>query len=422
VFRSVAFVYLRYDQIQFILFGAATVVVVALLFGRLFQRMGQPPVIGEVIAGICLGPSLLGHFSTVLFPLESRPLLKLLSTLGVVTFMFLIGLELRLGHLKQGRKRVAAGVALLGTLIPFGLGLLMAFPLYASHNHARFLAFAVFMGAAMSITAFPVLARIMIEKKMYSTPLGVVTMACAAGDDVLTWATVAFVLAVMSSASGWDLPYICGAAAVFAVVMIKVLRPRLERFSDRSLDSTTLSAIVAALLLCAFATAALGLHEIFGAFLAGAIFPRGRLAEQVRDRVSSVALILLPMFFVVTGLNVHIGGVGGQGIWQLGLILVVACVGKLLGGVLGARASGLKMRESVALGVLMNTRGLTELIVLNIGLQAGVIDTRLFTLLVLMAVVTTVATGPLLDLIKPDPYLGELGPALDEPLSPVRQT
>lgn len=383
-------------------------IVVALLFGKLFQRLGQPAVIGEVIAGICLGPSVLGGFSAKLFPLEGRPLLKLLSTLGVVTFMFLIGLDLRLGHLKRSLKKVAAVVAFMGTIVPFGLGLLLAFALYPGHKHVQFLAFAVFMGAAMSITAFPVLARIMIEKDMYSKPLGVLTMACAAGDDVLTWATVAFVLAVMSSGSGWETPYICAAGGLFTFLMVKVVRPRLERFAERSLDPAALSLVVAALLLSAFATAAIGLHEIFGAFLAGAVFPRGRLAVQVRERVGAVALILLPVFFVVTGLNVHVGGLGEKGAWQLGLILLVACSGKVLGGFLGARAYGVKMRESLALGVLMNTRGLTELIVLNIGLQAGVIDTSLFTLLVLMAVLTTVATGPLLGLIRPDPYLGEM--------------
>ena len=409
---AVGFVFHRWDPIQFVLFDVALVVLAAQLFGRLFQRFGQPPVIGEVIAGISLGPSILGHYSHALFPIDGLPFLKLLSTLGVVSFMFLIGLELRLGHLRRERRRAAGGVALLGTIVPFGLGLLMAFALYPSHHQARFLAFAVFMGAAMSITAFPVLARIMIEKRMYTKPLGVVTMACAAGDDVLTWATLAFVLAVMSSASHLDLPYIIGMALLFAFLMIRVVRPALNRFADRPLDAVTLSLVVAGVLLCAFSTAAVGLHEIFGAFVAGAIFPRGKLADQVRAQMSSMATILLPMFFVVTGLNVDIAGVGLAGIWQFALILLVACSGKFIGGILGARANGLKMRESVALGVLMNTRGLTELIVLNIGLQAGVIDAKLFSLLVLMAVVTTVATGPLLDAIKPDPYLGE-PPSLD---------
>lgn len=403
----IGFVFQKADTVQFVLVDLAIVLVAALLFGQLFKRLGQPPVIGEVIAGISLGPSVLGHVSRDLFPVDGLPLLKLLSTLGVVVFMFLVGLELQLGHLKPQRQRVAGWVAVLGTVIPFALGLAMAFPLFHSHRHGSFLAFAMFMGAAMSITAFPVLARIMIEKDMYSKPLGVVVMACAAGDDVLTWITLAFVLAVATSASAFDLPYTIAMTVAFSFVLLRVIRPWLSRFGDRRLDTPTFLIVVAGLTVSGFATAAIGLHEIFGAFLAGAIFPRGRLAEELRERMGSFAAILLPVFFVVTGLNVELRGIGVDGLWQLGLILVVACSGKFIGGIVGARANGLAARESLAVGVLMNTRGLTELVVLNIGLQAGVIDDKLFTLLVVMAVVTTVAAGPLLDWLKPDPYLGE---------------
>jgi Kef-type K+ transport system membrane component KefB len=265
------------------------------------------------------------------------------------------------------------------------------------------------MGAAMSTTAFPVLARILRERGLYHTPLGVLTMAAAAGDDVLTWATLAVVVALVTATGGWTLPYVCAAGAVFGLVMVLAVRPALARLDDRRLRPGDLGLVVAAILACAFATSAIGVHEIFGPFLLGAVFPRGPLGDQVRDRLAPVALVLLPVFFVTTGLNVDVGGVGWEGVWQLGLILAVACAGKLVGTIVGARSQGLRGRESLALGVLMNTRGLTELVVLDIGRELGVLDPRLFTLLVVMAVVTTVAASPVLALVRPDPWLGEGG-------------
>lgn len=410
--HTLGFVALKSDQFTLTLLGIAVVLAAAVLAGKLVERIGQPPVIGEVIAGICLGPSLLGHhLSNILFPLGSRPLIKMLSTVGLVVFMFLIGLELDLTALTKRRHRVAGGVALAGTVIPFGMGILLALALYPTHKIVAFTPFALFIGAAMSITAFPVLARIMMERDLYSKPLGVVTMACAAGDDVLTWATVALVVAIVSSGGVWDLPSIAALVAVFAIVLLKVVRPRLLRLADRELNPTILLGVAIGIFFCSYLTSTIGVHEIVGAFFLGAIFPRGRLAEQVSDRLGTAALLLLPMFFVSTGLNVDVSGIGRLGLWQLPLILFVACSGKFIGGVVGARTQGIGMRESVALGVLMNTRGLTELIVLNVGLDRGILDPQLFTLLVLMAVFTTVATSPLLGLIKPDPYLGEPPPA-----------
>ncbi len=399
------FVYLSHDNYALTLLGVAVVVVVARLAGALFRRIGQPPVIGEVIAGIALGPSLFGQHSTVLFPLDARPLLKILATLGLVTFMFFAGLEMDLRHL-GGRYKTSTVVAVAGTAVPFALGTLLGLALYPTHGVADKVPFCLFMGAAMSITAFPVLARILVERGLYDTPLGVVTMAAAAGGDVLAWATVALVVVTVTSASVWHLPYVCILAVGFAFLMISVVRPRLARFGDRPLDVTGLSAIVAGVLFCSFVTSAIGIHEIFGAFLFGAVFPRGRLAEEVRDRLDAVAVLLLPVFFVFSGLSVDIRAVGWLGGWQLLLIIGVASAGKLLGAGLGARSQGVPARESLALAVLMNTRGLTELVVLGIGRELGVLDAELYTLLVLMAVVTTVATGPLLGLVRPDPNLG----------------
>lgn len=401
-----AFVFLRHDPFALTLAGVAAVLVVARLAGALFRRIGQPPVIGEVIAGIALGPSVLGSWSNGLFPTETRPLLRILALFGLVVFMFLVGLELDLRLLGGRTHRISTAVAVAGTAVPFALGVLLAMALHPSHDVTDFVPFALFIGAAMSTTAFPVLARILQERQLYDTPLGVVTMASAAGDDVLTWTVLAVVVAIVAATGAWTLPYICALALLFALLMVLLVRPTLARYRDRALGPGELGLVVAGVLACAFATAAIGIHEIFGAFLLGAVFPRGPFAEQVRGRLESLAAILLPVFFVTTGLNVDIGRVGREGVWQFALILLVACAGKVIGAGIGARSQGLAPRESVALGVLMNTRGLTELVVLNIGRDAGVIDGPLFTLLVVMAVVTTVATSPLLDVVKPDPWLG----------------
>ena len=400
-----AFVYLRDDPFTLTLLGVAAVLLVARIIGRLFERLHQPRVIGEVLAGLVLGPSVLGHYSTVLFPLGNRPMLKMISTLSLVVFMFLIGLELELDHVGRQGRRIATGVAVSGTAIPFGLGVLLALGL-PRPAHTHFVAFALFIGAAMSITAFPVLARILIERDLYDRPLGALTMAAAAGDDLLTWLTLAVVVGIMSSSGWWDLPYISSLGCLFVVGMLKVVRPRLIRYQHRNLEAAGLTLVILGILVCSFLTSAMGLHEIFGAFLLGAVFPRGRLAAQVREQLRPLGVVLLPVFFATTGLSVQIRTVGLSGLWMFGLILAVACAGKFLGTVAGSRTLGLRTRESVALGVLMNTRGLTELVVLNIGLERHVIDGRLFTLLVLMAVVTTVATSPLLSLVKPDPSLG----------------
>ena len=401
-----AFVYLRHDRYALALLGVAVVLVAARAAGVLFRRLRQPPVIGEVLAGIALGPSILGDMSHDLFPAEVLPLLRVLATVGLVVFMFFVGLELDVRLFSDERRRVAVGVALAGTVLPFAFGMALALALHPTHDQADLWPFALFMGAAMSITAFPVLARILVERELFDTPLGGVTMTAAAGDDVLTWATLSLVVAIVTSSGAEELPYICGMAVLFAVVMVKFVRPRLERFADRPFDATGLALTVVGIFVSSFVTATIGIHEIFGAFLFGCVFPRGRLADEARRLLDPVAVLLLPVFFVVTGLDVDLSGIGLQGLWQLALILVVACAGKLLGATVGARSQGLAVRESVALGVLMNTRGLTELVALNIGREIGVVDERLFTLLVVMAVVTTVATGPLLDVIRPDPWLG----------------
>lgn len=398
--------YLRHDRYALALLGVAVVLVVARAFGTLFGRLRQPPVIGEVVAGIALGPSLLGDVSRDLFSSEVLPLLRILAVVGLVLFMFFVGVELDVHLFGDERRRVAIGVALCGTVVPYAFGMALALALHPTHDQADLWPFALFMGAAMSITAFPVLARILIERDLLDTRLGGITMASAAGDDVLTWISLSLVVAIVTSSGAAELPYVCGMAVLFAAVMVKLVRPRIASFADRPCDATALTLTVAGLFGSSFVTSAIGLHEIFGAFLFGCVFPRGRLADDARRVLGPLAALLLPVFFIVTGLGVDLGGIGLEGAWQLALILVAACAGKLVGAMLGARSQGVGWRESLALGVLMNTRGLTELVVLDIGRDIGVLDERLFTLLVVMAVVTTVATGPLLDALRPDPSLG----------------
>lgn len=394
---------LHHDDFTMTLAGLGIVLVAARLAGALFARLRQPPVIGEVLAGIALGPTLLGSYSEKLFPLSTRPLLRMLSELGLVAFMFLVGLHLDLSVLWGRRSRIATSVATMGTVVPFGLGVVLAFALSSSRGETDFTSFALFLGASMSITAFPVLARILQARGVASTPLGTVTMASAAGDDVLTWTVLALVVAIVSSSAAWVVPEVIVAGAAFALAMVYVLRPRLVRFADRPADDTALAVAFVGLLLASFVTSAIGLHEIFGAFLLGAVIPRGRLADELGAKMQPFAIILLPAFFVTAGLGVDASRIGWAGVAQLGLILLVACGGKVLGAGLAALATGTPRREALALGVLMNTRGLTELVVLTIGRDLGVLTPRLFTLLVMMAVITTVITGPLLDVIRPDP-------------------
>jgi Kef-type K+ transport system membrane component KefB len=404
------------DAVTMSLLGLGIVVVASWGAGRLFKRLGQPPVVGEILAGIALGPSLLGHTSKTLFPQSSMPMLTILSTIGVVSFMFLVGLKLDLSHLRRagtGRRagRVALSVSVLATLIPFAMGTGTG-ALLEGLRPARVGAvpFALFFGVVLSITAFPVLARILQDRGLSDKPLGTVALTSAASADVLLWIMLVFVVALVTSSGSWQLPYTLLLLAAFMFLMIRVVRPRLAGLADRTPSAGGAALVVAGLLFCAGFTRAIGVHEIFGAFIFGAIFPRGVLSEAVRTRMSAISEALLPVFFVVTGLSVQLRALNWEAAWVLALVLVVAFGGKILGGSLGARVHGVRGRESVALGVLMSSRGLTELVVLTLGLSLGVLTHELFTVLVLMAVITTAATGPLLGLVRPDPQLFGLDP------------
>lgn len=405
-----------------VLIDIAIIVVVARLVGLLFRKLRQPAVVGEIIAGIALGPSLLGAFPgnlpTHLFPMAARPSLQVLADIGIVLFMFIVGLEADLDLIK-GRVRLAVSVSLSSIVVPFGLGLGAAVLLHHTYGTVgnqtvKFWPFALFIGASMSITAFPVLARILSERGMHRTTLGTLALACAAVDDVAAWSLLAVVVAVVEASGLLDLPRILMSGALFVGLMIGVVRPLLvklaARYSDKPrLPPEVLAFVLAGLLTSAWATDRIGIHAIFGAFVFGAIMPKktaAALVQEVIERIESITvLLLLPIFFIVTGLNVNVRELGLTGLGDMMVILAAAIVGKFIGATLAARAQGVPSRRAMALGTLMNTRGLTELVILNIGLSLGVLDEQLFTLLVVMAVVTTVMTEPLLRLVYPDDML-----------------
>ncbi|MEI5007106.1 cation:proton antiporter [Streptomyces sp. PmtA] len=389
-------------QTTSLLIGLAIMVVLARLLGALARRLGQPAVVGEVLAGIALGPTFFnGALSDALFPQDTRLLLSALAAIGVAVFMFIVGLEWD-AALIRGSGAIAPTVSIVSIVLPFGLGTVLALYLMQDHGTGNRTAFMLFMGIAMSITAFPVLARILTDRGMTRTPLGVVALACASIDDVLAWSVLAGVVA-FTGTTGPDqwrillaVPYLLG--------MLFLLRPALRRLADRRgslrLTPTVFACVLAGLLLSAATSEWLGLHYIFGAFLFGIVLPRTgteRLRREVHERLGQMSgTLLLPVFFLVAGLKVDLSGLDAGGLGDLGLILLVAVGGKFLGAYAAARINRMPVRQSAALATLMNTRGLTELIVLNVGLQLGFIRQDLYSLMVVMAVVTTAMAGPLL--------------------------
>ncbi|MGD9528421.1 cation:proton antiporter [Pseudonocardia sp.] len=409
----------------YVFLDIAIIVAMARVFGRLAQRVGQPAVIGEIVAGIALGPTLLGllpgNLPLVLFPMEVRPYLNVIAQIGLILFMFLVGLEVDLSTLRQ-RRATALTVSLTSVVLPFSLGLLLSTYLYANHGvftnpdgsteDIAFLPFALFLGAAMSITAFPVLARILTERRMQRTTVGVLALACAAVDDVLAWSLLAVVVAVGAADGNFlSVAKILGLTALFAAFMFLVIRPLLSRMvpwynREGRLTADMLAIVLVLLLISAYITEKIEVHAIFGAFILGTAMPRrgaAGLTREILERIEQISLLLLlPVFFVVTGLRVDIGAVGLIGVWELVLILLVAIGGKFIGAYAAARTRRIPKRQAGALGLLMNTRGLTELVILTVGVQLGVLDQNLFTLMVLMALITTAMASPLLNIVYPD--------------------
>jgi Kef-type K+ transport system membrane component KefB len=388
------------------------IILVAQAFGVVARRVGQPPVIGEIVAGVLLGPSLLGwiapDISGFLFPASSLPMLQLLSQIGVLLFMFVVGVELEPSYLR-GKAQTAIAVSHFGIVIPFAFGVALSLALYGQYAPAGvpFHAFGLFCGIALSITAFPVLARILEARNLTHTPLGATAIACAAVNDVTAWTILAFVVAITTAGGAMQTLFAMVAlSAAFVFAMIAALRPFLQRLlkPDRmgdSLDKPRLAVVLIVLLSSALVTEIIGIHALFGAFIAGAIMPAGRrFRAALRDRLESLgSVFLLPLFFVHTGLRTQIGLLDSAMSWAICLgIVAVATAGKLGGTVLAARWTGLQWRDAVALGALMNTRGLMELIALNVGYDLGILTPEIFAMMVLMALVTTMMTGPLLSL------------------------
>jgi Kef-type K+ transport system membrane component KefB len=395
----------------------AAVVIMGRLLGTVFRHVGQPPVIGEVVAGILLGPSLLGAISheayTFLLPASVAPGLGLIAQLGVVLYMFLVGVELDTDGL-EGQLRSTVGIAFTSIAVPFGLGLWLATRLYEGQapSGVPLMDFMLFLGVAMSITAFPVLARILADQGITKTPLGRLTLACAAVADVTAWCLLAFIVGVVQSRESNAVATSILALA-FIIFMFVVVRPVAIRLSRRwegeEPDRQAVAMALVAVLCSALATEAIGVHAIFGAFLLGAVIPHdSRLARVLEDRIEYlVTILLLPAFFAFMGMRTEIGLVSGWNAWlTCGAIVVVATVGKFGGALVGARLGRYDWQTSTSLAILMNTRGLMELIVLNVGLDLGVISPTLFTMLVIMAIVTTMATTPVLKLVMPEAALG----------------
>ncbi len=391
-------------------------VVIALshLAGRLFRRLGQPAVVGEIVTGILLGPSLLGLLApgmfAFVFPADSLEALRLLSQVGVCLFMFVVGMELDVREVRSN-SHVAIAVSHVGIAFPYLLGVLLAYFLFSdlAGPSTNFSAFALFMGISMSITAFPVLARILQERGISRTFLGGTAMTCAAIGDVTAWIILAFVVAIGSATSLGSSFLTTLLVFVFVAIMLLGIRralPRLlsgDRMTREEPSHGTLAIVLCVVMAASLTTEVIGIHALFGAFLAGAMMPdvhgfRRRIGARI-EGLSSV--LLLPLFFAFTGLRTQIGLLDDFQGWAICLLITaIATLGKLGGSAAAARFSGMGWRESLQFGSLMNTRGLMELIALNIGYDLGILSPRIFTMLVIMAVLTTMMTGPLLTLLR----------------------
>ena len=401
------------DPLAILLAQIITIILVARFFGWVFKKIGQPSVIGEIIAGIVLGPSLLGmhfpEFSAALFPVESLGNLKFLSQIGLILFMFVIGMELDLKVLKN-KANEAVVISHASIVIPFALGIGLAYFVYNrfAPEGVKFLSFSLFMGIAMSITAFPVLARIVQERGIHKTRLGAIVITCAAADDITAWCILAVVIAIVKAGTFVSSLYIISLALIYVVAMLFIVKPFLKRIGDLygskdSIIKPVVAIFFLVLILSSYATEVIGIHALFGAFMAGAIMPDvPKFRTLFIDKVEDVSVILLlPLFFVFTGLKTEIGLINDPYLWKVTFfIILVAVVGKFFGSALAAKFVGQNWRDSLTIGALMNTRGLMELIVLNIGLELKVLTPEVFTMMVIMALVTTFMTGPALDLIN----------------------
>lgn len=389
------------------------IILVAKLFGWIFTKIRQPTVIGEMVAGIVLGPSVVGMyfqpFSEALFPVQSLGNLQFLSQIGLILFMFIIGMELDLKLLKK-KTHEAVVVSHASIVIPFALGMGLAYFIYTTYAPAnvQFLSFALFMGIAMSITAFPVLARIIQERGITKTKLGAIAITCAAADDITAWCILAAVIAIVKAGSFLSSVYTILLALAYVLLMLRLVKPFLARIgaihsSKAALTKPIVAIFFLTLIISAYATEVIGIHALFGAFMAGVIMPENmKFRTLFIEKVEDVSIVLLlPLFFVFTGLRTEIGLLNDPELWKLtGIIILIAVTGKFVGSALAARFVGQNWKDSLSLGALMNTRGLMELVVLNIGYDLKVLTPEVFSMMVIMALVTTFMTGPALDVIN----------------------
>ncbi len=395
-----------------LLLQMTVVLLVTVFCGWLARQLGQSRVIGEIIGGILLGPSVFGrftpHWSGILFPPASFHSFDILSTVGLILFLFLIGMELDYGHLYKQRATavMASGMSI---LLPFGMGAILAHSLrirFAPHGIGS-IPFVLFLGISMSITAFPVLARIIEERHMQGTALGTTAILCAAVDDVVAWTLLAVALALLGHDGGSaSLPLRLLALGIYLFLMIAVVRPLaawlVKHLRTTELTVEMLGVVVAITLASAAATEAIGVHPLFGAFMAGVCFPRvERWQTAMRANLDMlVSVLLLPLFFALTGMRTRLDLLNGRTVWfWAGIVLISAVIGKMGGAALAARWNGQSWKDAAALGALLNTRGLVELIVLNIAYNVGAFSPTLFTMLVVMALVTTMVTNPILDML-----------------------
>lgn len=399
--------------LSILLLQIVSIIIVSRLFAYIFNKIGQPTVIGEIVAGIVLGPSLLGLFfpelSGFLFAKESLPNLQFLSQVGLILFMYVIGMELDLKVLRN-QAHDAVVISHASIVIPYFLGMGLAYYMYQEFAPANisFLSFALFMGIAMSITAFPVLARIIQERDLTKTKLGSIAITCAAADDVTAWCILAAVIAIVKAGTFVSALFTIGAALLYVLVMLFVIQPFLKKVGNIYSNRETISKMIVALsflvlLISAYVAEIIGIHALFGAFLAGVIMPANMNFRRVlMGKVEDVSLVLLlPLFFVFTGLRTQIGLLNQAHLWGMcGFVVLTAVAGKFGGSAFAARFVGQSWKDSLSIGALMNTRGLMELIVLNIGYDLGILSPEVFSMMVLMALVTTFMTAPALDLIN----------------------
>lgn len=402
-----------HHPLSILLIQIIAVLLMVRLFGFLFKHIGQPGVIGEIVAGIVLGPSVLGYFFPdvfqALFPPESLTNLELLSQVGLVLFMFVIGMELDFSVLKNKINETLV-ISHAGILVPFFLGIVASYWIYEEYAAAQtaFLPFALFIGISMSITAFPVLARIIQERNMTKTSLGTLAIASAANDDVTAWCLLAVVIAIAKAGTFASALYAIGLTALYIIIMFMVVRPFLKKVGEvyanqEVINKTFVALILLILIISSTLTEIIGIHALFGAFMAGVVMPPSiGFCKVMMEKVEDIALVFfLPLFFAFTGLRTEIGLINSPALWGVCLLLItVAVAGKLGGCAVAARLVGESWKDSFTIGTLMNTRGLMELVALNIGYEMGVLPPSIFVILVIMALVTTFMTTPLLHLVE----------------------